>query len=143
MLLGVVLNVAFFGTSGLLTSVAGLLVVMLLLVPPFALGGIGGGDVKMMAAVGALLGPRAGLIALGAGLLLGGVIMAVHLARRQRLRETVGRVGAMAFAACSARTLEPLRVSTTAPGAITLPYSVPLALGVVGALLLRRSIGAW
>src|SRR2546421_5139071 len=57
MLLGVTLNTAYLGTAGLLDSLAGLGITVGVLLWPFAMGGIGGGDVKMMGAIGALLGP--------------------------------------------------------------------------------------
>src|SRR5947207_15853080 len=56
MLLGITLNTAYMGTAGLLDSLAGLGVTVGVLLWPFAMGGIGGGDVKMMGAIGALLG---------------------------------------------------------------------------------------
>src|SRR5207247_5246767 len=58
MLLGVTLNTAYMGTAGLLDSLAGLGVTVGVLLWPFAVGGIGGGGVRMMGATGALLGPR-------------------------------------------------------------------------------------
>src|SRR2546425_12360385 len=65
MLLGVTLNTAYLGTAGLFDSLAGLGITVGVLLWPFAMGGIGGGDVKMMGAIGALLGPRLALMGLG------------------------------------------------------------------------------
>jgi Flp pilus assembly protein protease CpaA len=61
------LNATFAGWSGLHTSLAGLGLAFAILIGPFAAGGIGAGDVKMMAAVGALLGPRLVLFSLVLG----------------------------------------------------------------------------
>ena len=141
MVLGAVLQTLYFGLTGLGASLAGLLVMVGLLLLPFALGGLGGGDVKMMGAVGAFLGPRAALAALLLGLAGGGVVMAVHLARRGRLRETVRTVGTMATASVLGGSLAPLRVSAAQPGAITLPYSVPLGLGTIAALAMSGRLG--
>jgi prepilin peptidase CpaA len=140
MLAGIALNVLYFGTDGLLASMAGLVGAVAVLLVPFALGGLGGGDVKMMGAIGALLGPRVTFGALLAGLALGGVIMAIHLARLGRLRQTVQTVGAMATASALTGSLEPLRVSASEPGSITLPYSIPLGLGTLAALLASGSM---
>src|SRR6185436_20859653 len=46
------------GTSGLLVALGGWVVGLLLFLPFFALGGMGGGDVKLLAALGAWIGPR-------------------------------------------------------------------------------------
>src|SRR2546423_165570 len=56
--LGAALNALYFGSPGFVWSMTGAGVMIAMLFAPFALGGIGAGDVKMMAAVGAFLGPR-------------------------------------------------------------------------------------
>src|SRR5690349_21953335 len=139
MVAGLVLNTLYFGADGLGASVAGLVVAGAVLLAPFALGGIGGGDVKLMGAVGALLGPRLALWGMALGMMLGGVVVAVHAARRGRLEETVARLGTMVAAATLTRSLVPLRVSAADPRAIALPYSVPLGLGTLAAVALREA----
>ncbi len=141
MLGGVALNTLYFGTAGLIGSLAGLLAPVAALLFAFALGGVGGGDVKMMAAVGALLGPSLALTSLGAGVILGGVIMAVHLVRRGRLREKLAAMRAMITAAVLTASLEPLHLRPDEAGAVALPYSVPLGLGTVTVLVLARAFG--
>jgi prepilin peptidase CpaA len=141
MVAGLVLNTIHGGSAGLLASASGLLVAVALLLFPFAMGGLGGGDVKMMGAIGALLGPRTTLEGLLVGLMFGGAIMIVHLARRHRLRETVVNVGTMATASVLGGSVEPLRVSAAQPGAIALPYSIPLGLGTIAVLALSGSLG--
>jgi len=131
MLAGLGLNAAYFGVNGLAVSVAGMLAAAAVLLPTFALGGIGAGDVKMMGAIGALLGAQIALAALGLGMILGGLIMLAHLARRGRLREKLGATWAMVAAASLARSVEPLRAPAADPDAVALPYSVPLGLGTV------------
>lgn len=141
MMAGVGLNALYFGAAGLLWSLAGLLVAVAVLLFPFALGGIGGGDVKMMGAVGSLLGPTFVLTALSAGMMLGGIIMAVHLLRRGRLREKLAAIRTMATAAALTRSLKPLQTNADDVEAVTLPYSVPLGLGTITVLALARTLG--
>ena len=141
MLCGIVLNTAYLGSTGLIVSLAGLAVAIGVLILPFAGGGIGGGDVKMMGAVGAFLGPRLTLLGLAAGMILGGGIMVVHLARQGRLREKLKATAAMFQVAAVTRSASPLRVSATEPAAVTLPYSVPLALGTLTAVGLSGFLG--
>src|SRR5438128_8503489 len=58
MLLGVTLNRAYLGTAGLLDSLAGLGITVGVVLWRFAMGGMGGGDGKVMGRVGVVLGPR-------------------------------------------------------------------------------------
>lgn len=134
-LVGVLLNLICFGRWGLINSLVGALVGVGFLLGPFALGGIGGGDVKMMGAIGALLGPKLVLNALAVGLILGGVVMIVHLAGLGRLREKLMSTVRMFTGAWSTRSLVPLRLSDDDVAAVTLPYSVPLGLGTFAVLL--------
>ena len=140
MVAGIVLNTIYFGTDGLLASLGGFALTVGLLLAPFAMGGLGGGDVKMVGAVGALLGPRVTLVALMVGLAFGGVIMAIHLVRVGRLRETFVNIVTMLTASVVGGSLEPLRMSPGQPGAITLPYSVPLGLGTLAVLAASGSL---
>lgn len=137
---GVLMNMLFFGRWGLVSSIAGAAVGVVFLIGPFALGGIGGGDVKMMGAVGALLGPLLVLHALAVGLILGGMVMMLHLAGLGRLREKLTSTARMLTGAWSAKSLVPLRLSDEGATAVALPYSVPLGLGTVAVLLPRVGI---
>src|SRR5437867_5746320 len=134
MVLGITLNTAYMGSAGLLQSLSGLGIVIGVLLWPFAMGGIGGGDVKMMGAMGALLGPRLALMGLAAGMILGGAAMVWHLTRQGRLREKVRATALMFQAAAMTRSLDPLRVSAADRGAVALPYGVPLGLGTLAAV---------
>src|SRR5947208_2936908 len=83
------------------------------------------------AALNVLYGGRAGLTAslLGLG-------MVVHLARQGRLREKLLATAVMIGGAAAERSIEPLTLSADAPGAVSLPYSVPLGLGTLAALVM-------
>ncbi len=134
--LGLALQALHFGTPGFLASLSGAALMVGLLLLPFALGGIGGGDVKMMAAVGALAGPQLAVLSLAAGMTLGGAIMAIHLARLGRLRPTLHATATMCATAVLTGSLAPLRRQPGTPGKVALPYSVPLGLGTLAVLLL-------
>ncbi|MGD9364247.1 MAG: A24 family peptidase [Desulfobacteraceae bacterium] len=62
-----------FGFSGLLFSLAGLGTGLLLLLIPYLMNGIGGGDVKLMGVVGAFLGAKAVAIAFLFTAIVGGI----------------------------------------------------------------------
>ncbi len=56
-LAGTSYNLYLAGFSGFITSILGLITGFLLLIIPYLMGGMGAGDVKALAALGALLGP--------------------------------------------------------------------------------------
>lgn len=76
------------GGPGLLLSLEGIAVAGLALLP-YALGGLGAGDVKLLGAVGALMGPAFLLWTLLGTVLAGGLLALAWAARRGVLRETV------------------------------------------------------
>jgi prepilin peptidase CpaA len=140
--IGVAINGLYFGPAGLLASTGGIMVMVGVLIVPFALGGIGAGDVKMMAAVGAFLGPRLAVLGLALGMGVGGIIMGVHLVRLGRLTEKIRARQEMISSALVMRSIVPLRVAADDPGAISLPYSVPLGLGTAAAIVAAVAFGA-
>ncbi len=140
-LVGIATNLVYFGLPGLWASLAGFAILAGVLVFPFALGGIGGGDVKMMAALGALLGPVPALGALITGTILGGAIMLVHLARLGRLREKLMSTRVALTTALATSSLAPLRVSAHGADTVALPYSVPLGLGAIAVVAISRMVG--
>ncbi len=133
-LVGLLLNAWLFGVPGCVRSGLGMVVAGGFLLVPFALGGIGGGDVKMMGAVGAWLGPHLALVGLAAGLVLGGLFSVLYLTRIGRLGEKLQATVMMLYRAVSRRSVDPLRLSDEAPDAVALPYSLPLGLGTLGAM---------
>jgi prepilin peptidase CpaA len=132
--MGLVLNAWLFGVEGLRASALGCTIAIGLLFAPFALGGVGGGDVKMMGAVGAFLGPTLVLACLVVGLALGGVFAVLQLAGRARLREKLVATAFMVRNAVLARSLEPLKLSPADSNAVAFPYSVPLGLGTASVI---------
>jgi prepilin peptidase CpaA len=56
-IIGLVTNIAISGLPGIVYSMTGFTVGLALLFIPFLMGGMGAGDVKALAALGALLGP--------------------------------------------------------------------------------------
>jgi prepilin peptidase CpaA len=70
---GLVLNAYFIGWSGLGGALAGSLTGLILLLPFYLKGGMGAGDVKLMAAAGTYLGFLPTLLGVSFGLLLAGI----------------------------------------------------------------------
>ncbi|MBO8126931.1 MAG: prepilin peptidase [Firmicutes bacterium] len=132
LLLGVFVNTWVAGWSGLLDSLAGSGLGLLLLLLPYLAGGIGGGDVKFLATVGALTGPVFIWRAFLAGAIAGGVLSLVQLAFQGRLLQVLKRVGFWLWQVVTPgmepATLENLE-SDRKWG--KLPYAVPLSIGVL------------
>jgi prepilin peptidase CpaA len=73
MVLALVYHTLTTGLNGLLFSAGGLALGLGLFILPYALGGMGAGDVKLMAALGAIVGPHGIIIASILVILTGGV----------------------------------------------------------------------
>jgi prepilin peptidase CpaA len=92
---GVGVGFAASGVSGvsLLASFAGFALGLALMMPGHALGATGAGDVKLMAAVGAMVGPGTVLTAFAFTAITGGILALAVAMRRQRLRATLAGTG--------------------------------------------------
>src|SRR5687767_3708853 len=82
LLAGVTLNVVLAGWSGLLAAALGFALALAVYVPLFILRAMGGGDVKLMAAVGCMAGPQNWLTIFILASLAGGVMAIVILLSR-------------------------------------------------------------
>ena len=104
---------------------------LFLFMPLFLLGGMGGGDVKLLAALGAWLGPRdAFWLAIYAS--MAGGIMAVLLAiRHNYLRQAFSNIGALGrfWWSSGLRPMAPLTLERgTGP---RLAYAIPMFMGML------------
>jgi len=125
------------GLSGLGWSVGGWSVGCALFLPWFVLGGMGAGDVKLLAALGAWLGPRDALwLALFAGL-AGGVFGVVASLSAGYFRESARNLwGLLMFWRVAG--IQPLPELTLASArGPRLPYALPITVGAVTVLWLR------
>jgi prepilin peptidase CpaA len=91
------LALAMTGTSriGLAASAAGCLLGFALMLPGFLIGATGGGDVKLLAAIGTLLGPSATLRAFVATAIAGGLIAIFIALRRGGFMSMLAGTGAL------------------------------------------------
>lgn len=114
-LLGLMYYSFNFGLRGFCFSIIGLIIGFLVLFIPFLLGGMGAGDVKLMAAIGALTGASFTLQSFFYTAIIGGIISAFLILKKRGF----GRK------AESPKNIEP----------ITFPYGVPIVLGTLCAFI--------
>ncbi len=133
------------GEGGIGASLLGTLVGFALLVPVYAIGGMGAGDVKMQmgfgAWVGAYYGAWAGMAviwwAFAIAVLIGGVLALGMMLLRRQLRQnainTRDIVGDLLGATSVGQVAD--RAARRKPRMHLLPYGIPLCLGFVGYLI--------
>lgn len=126
----------FFGAHGLVFAVLGAGLCGIVPFVMFQKGAMGGGDVKMFTALGALLGPHAGLEAMFLSLLVGTIYGCARLAFRGELLATLGRSLRLVAGTFSRR----LRGTTPAGVAATMPLGPAIFVGTVLAAFLRRGV---
>ena len=121
---GLLLSAVGAGLDGAVTAFAGAAVAIACFMPVYLMKGMGGGDVKLMAAAGAFLGPfnafLAAMLTLAAGAVLGVAVLA------WRILELRTNSGALA----SGPALAQMRKER-------FPYAAAIAVGVITTLWLR------
>jgi len=135
----VIFHLACGGVPRALWSLAGLFLGGALLFIPFLLGGIGAGDVKLLAAIGALQGPDFVLRAFLMGALAGGVLSAWQLLRQKRMLVTLKNFALLLLSlACGAPVLKNGPAAAAGGGEKTaIPYGAAIVAGAAAAYLAR------
>ena len=130
---GVGIGFAASGVSGvsLGASVVGLMLGFALMMPGHALGATGAGDVKLMAAVGAIVGPALVVSAFLFTAIAGGVLALAVAIRRKRLAVTIAGTGRLIAAPGDAK--QEIRAAT---GSSRFAYGPAIAIGSVLAALI-------
>jgi prepilin peptidase CpaA len=141
---GLIMQGVFFGWPGVASGALGLLVGLGVLILPWAMHGMGAGDVKLMAAIGAWLGPWLTLLSFAAGGLIGGVVAVIMILWTGRAIHAYTNLQVMMS---KFRRLETAfsdfgGAKTFGESSQLLPYGVPLTAGTIG-VLLTYYIGGW
>jgi len=133
-LAGLAYGLAAHGWSGLGTALLGTAVGMAVLLPLYAIGGMGAGDVKLFMGVGAWMGPeitiRAFLVLsiVGAVMALAMVVWSGQWRRHWEMFVTIAREIVV--------IRDPVALSEIAgrrkPSMLLLPYGIPIAVGSIG-----------
>jgi prepilin peptidase CpaA len=128
---GMLMNTLLFGWPGLKTSLLGIGLAFIVYFPLFLVRGMGAGDVKLMMAVGALVGPLNWLYIFVMTGILGGAAALLLLAWRRRLRQTFSNVVVILSELLHLRApfAADEKLDVHSPNAITMPHGVTIAAG--------------
>ncbi len=132
-LAGLALAAWSWGADGLLWSLQGLAVGLALLLPLYAIGGMGAGDVKLLAGVGAWCGAATVFGAFMTSAIVGGILALGMMAWSGEFARHLGLARQIASEIYVIR--DPAQLSQIAaerkPRMMLLPYGIPIAIGSI------------
>jgi prepilin peptidase CpaA len=130
---GWVYSAVAFGWEGLGASVLGTVVGLGLLLPAYAIGGMGAGDVKLLAGVGAWMGPITTAYAFCVSALIGGVIAVLMVLYRKGWDKHRNQFFSIVNEISTIRDPELLSAiaAERKKSMLLLPYGIPIALGSI------------
>lgn len=121
------------GWAGLGYSLLGTVVGLALLLPLYAIGGMGAGDVKLLAGVGAWMGATVTFYAFCLSGIVGGVIAVAMILYRRGWRKHRDQMVMICNEVLTVR--DPARLSEMAAqrksSMLLLPYGIPIAIGTI------------
>jgi prepilin peptidase CpaA len=125
------------GFGGLAWSMAGTVVGLGLLLPAYSIGGMGAGDVKLMAGIGAWIGATATFYAFCVSAIIGGVIAVAMVLIHRRWHHHVQQFFAIVDEILTLRNPEALSAiaAQRKSSMRLLPYGIPIALGTISYFL--------
>lgn len=131
LILGIGTNAIAAGWHGAKASLEGAGLALVLLLPFVLLRGLGAGDWKLMAAIGAFLGPMGLLKALLVSVLVSGLMAYVHLVRLGRFMDTLRNLVVLVRGFLSFRIRPNPQISLDNPKLVKLPFGVAAAIATV------------
>lgn len=138
-LAGLLIGLAGGGGKGLTVALLGTLAGFGLLLLPYVFGAMGAGDVKLMAAVGALLGFPAVIQVFLYTSIAGGVMAVVFIIHRRAVRRTFGNMyGVMLGFLPFVKGFSPHLARENSVGAM--PYGIAIALGTIAYCVLGKVV---
>jgi prepilin peptidase CpaA len=130
---GMIFAFARGGSSQLLCSLAGALVGLISLLPLYAIGGMGAGDVKLMAGLGAWIGPWLTAWAFVSSTLVGAILAVAMIVYSGAIWRHLAMAQTIAHEVLSIRNPVVLseRAAQRKPSMLLLPYAIPIAAGSI------------
>lgn len=130
-LIGFLLNGVLAGSSGLISAAVGMIVASIFFVPLFFMGGFGGGDVKLMAALGTLGGACLAANILFITACAGGLLGLVQISAKKSWRNTFHRLGLLFR--LKTKELE----AAPEEEQLSMPYGIAMAIGTITTVILQ------
>ncbi len=131
---GWIASAVFFHWVGLGASLAGTFLGLALLLPAYAIGGMGAGDVKLLAGVGAWVGVSQVFWAFCISCVIGGIIAVAMVLFARKWKHHSQQFKGILTEILVVR--DPEKLSQIAgdrkPTMMLLPYGIPIAIGTVG-----------
>jgi prepilin peptidase CpaA len=101
----------------------------------FSIGAIGGGDVKLITALGAMLGLHPWMMAMQVAVLAAAVMAVIQVVRRGAVRRTVHNMGSILHNVATRGFTAHPEVNVRNPMTIRSPFGVAAAIGVIAAVI--------
>lgn len=122
-----------FGWPGLYSSLLGTAVGLGLLLPAYAIGGMGAGDVKLLAGVGAWIGMTHTFWSFVLTVVIGAALAVAMVAARGAWGKHIHQFFAILFEILIVRNPEKLSAlaAERKPKMLLLPYGIPIAIGTI------------
>ncbi|WML24992.1 prepilin peptidase [Neobacillus sp. OS1-33] len=131
---GLLYNIFNIGVEGVLFSGKGFLIGLGLLIIPYLLGGMGAGDVKLMAAIGALMGTSFVFYSFIYTALIGGVIALLLIIKTQGLKTSIKSLFFnVVFLSSNLGSM--ILPNGEKNSSISFPYGVAIVLGTLSCLV--------
>jgi prepilin peptidase CpaA len=139
--LGLGVNTLLLAGHGFAMALLGLGCSLAVYVPLYLIRGMGAGDVKLMAAVGAMAGPRDWLIIFLVTALLGGVVSILFIAWKKRFHQTSLNLAVIVGELSHGRmpSDRDARLDVRDSRALRLPHGTLIATGAIAFLVLSTA----
>jgi prepilin peptidase CpaA len=134
---GILISCALLGLRGLYGSLCGAALGLVIMLPPFLLHMIGGGDLKFLSAAGSIVGFRVLWPSFLTGAALGAAIGLILLVARDRSLSRLRCRLVLLHAGCWRRRSSALNLSGPGLADIRFPYTIPLSIGLVAVTSIR------
>lgn len=132
-LTGLIYSTCVGGWGGLQSGLLGMVVGLLTLLPLYAVGGMGAGDVKLMAGIGAWLGPVVTWEAFCVSVVVGAVMAVIMVLYRKSWNKHYGNFLLIANEWMTVKNPQKLAeiAKDRKPSMLLLPYGIPICIGSI------------